>query len=92
MTQNSTSDSTESKSQTGAIGRTGGTRLTKSDRLIKLLRSRSGSDIVTLSTKLGWQAHSTRAALSRLRKAGHMIEKLPSRKQGAGARYRIASQ
>ena len=62
---------------------------TKSDRLIQLLKARSGCDIAALSSKLGWQPHSTRAALSRLRAAGHAIEKLPAGKHG-GARYRIA--
>ena len=57
-------------------------RATKGDRLIQLLKTRSGHDIAALSGKLGWQPHSTRAALSRLRKAGHTIEKLPPLKHG----------
>lgn len=61
---------------------------TKRDRLIKLLKTRSGHDIASLSGKLGWQHHSTRAALSRLGKAGYAIEKLPPGKQG-GSRYRL---
>ena len=65
-------------------------RATKSDRLIRLLKARSGCNIAALSSKLGWQPHSTRAALSRLRAAGHAIEKLPPGKHG-GFRYRIAS-
>ena len=63
---------------------------TKGDRLIQLLKARSGCDIAALSGKLGWQPHSTRAALSRLRKAGYAIEKLPPGKRG-GSRYRISS-
>ncbi|MFT5485508.1 MAG: DNA-binding transcriptional regulator PaaX [Paracoccaceae bacterium] len=62
---------------------------TKGDRLIRLLKSRSGHDIAALSGKLGWQHHSTRAALSRLGKAGYAIEKLPPGKQG-GSRYRLS--
>ncbi len=64
-------------------------RATKGDRLIQLLKARSGRDIAALSTKLGWQPHSTRAALSRLGKAGYTIEKLPPNKNG-GSRYRIS--
>ena len=63
---------------------------TKGDRLIQLLKARSGCDIAALSGKLGWRPHSTRAALSRLRKAGHVIEKLPPQKNGA-SRYRITN-
>ena len=63
---------------------------TKGDRLIELLKARSGRDITALSDKLGWQPHTTRAALSRLRKTGYAIEKLPPGKLG-GSRYRISS-
>jgi hypothetical protein len=62
---------------------------TKTDKLVRLLKARSGQDIATLSARLGWQPHSTRAAVSRLRKAGYAIEKLPPGKQG-GTRYRIS--
>jgi len=61
------------------------------ERLIGLLRNRSGRDISALGTKLGWQPHSVRAALSRLRKTGVEIEKLPPGRKGGVARYRIAS-
>ena len=65
-------------------------RTTKSDRLVQLLKARSGRDITALSAELGWQPHTTRAALSRLRKAGYAIEKLLPGKHG-GARYRLFS-
>ena len=73
-----------------AGGRIDRKRATKGDRLIQLLKTRSGHDIAALSAKLGWQPHTTRAALSRLRKAGYAIEKLPPLKNG-GSRYRISS-
>ena len=63
---------------------------TKADQLVELLKGRAGRNIGSLSNKLGWQAHSTRAALSRLRKAGYGIDKLPPLKHG-GSRYRISS-
>lgn len=77
-------------SKTTAAARNGASRqqATKRDQLIQLLRRRSGHDIAALSSKLGWQFHTTRAALSRLRQAGYSIEKLPRGKNG-GVRYRI---
>jgi hypothetical protein len=51
-------------------------RTTKSDRMIQLLKARSGCDIVALSG----QPHTTRAVLSRFRKAGYAIENLPPNK------------
>lgn len=62
----------------------------KKAQLIKLLRAKAGSDIASLSTKLGWQHHTTRAALSGLRKAGHEIVKVPPTTGGL-ALYRIAT-
>lgn len=61
----------------------------KKARLIGLLKSAKGTDVATLSTTFGWQPHTTRAALTGLRKAGHVIERLPS-DAGQPARYRIA--
>ena len=63
-------------------------RLTKKDQLIKLLRTRAGADVAAISAKLGWQQHTTRAALTGLRKAGFEIagEKPP---KGGASRYRI---
>ena len=46
---------------------------TKKDRLIRMLKARAGVDVATLSDKLGWQPHTTWAALTGLRKAGHEI-------------------
>ena len=63
---------------------------TKTDRLVELLQVRTGRNIGALSAKLGWQTHSTRAALSRPRKAGYAIDKLPPLKHG-GSHYRISS-
>jgi hypothetical protein len=43
--------------------RSGGT--TKKAQLIQMLSRKAGADIVTISDKLGWLPHTTRAALSR---------------------------
>ena len=66
-------------------------RATKRDRLVRLLKAKSGREIAALSRELGWLPHTTRAALTRLRQAGYVIEKLPRRKNG-GSRYRIAGE
>ncbi len=64
---------------------------TKRARLIGLLKTGGGADVATLSDALGWQQHSTRAALTGLRKAGFSIERTTP--DGAGAaRYRITAE
>ena len=82
-----------SKSRSAGKGTSGGRRAprrsTKRDRLVRLLKAKSGREIAALTRELGWLPHTTRAALTRLRQAGYAIEKLPRRKNG-GSRYRIA--
>ena len=62
---------------------------TKKDQLIRMLSRKTGVDVPTISRRLGWQPHTTRAALSRLRTSGC---ELTSEKPGNGqsSRYRIA--
>ena len=50
-------------------------RVTKQAKLIALLEREDGADIAALSKALGWQAHTVRAALSRLKSAGYMLDK-----------------
>jgi hypothetical protein len=64
-------------------------RESKKARLIARLEDPLGVDVTTLSAELGWQPHSTRAALTGLRKGGYTIERLPS-EPGQPACYRIA--
>jgi predicted transcriptional regulator len=65
-----------------------GRQVTKKAQLIKLLGRKSGADITSLSDKLGWQQHTTRAALSGLRKAGYEVTRaMPA--NGGRAKYRI---
>jgi predicted ArsR family transcriptional regulator len=61
---------------------------TKKAQLIKLLSVKAGADVPTISEKLGWLPHTTRAALSGLRKTGY---ELTSEKAGNGkpTRYRV---
>ena len=65
-------------------------KLTKKSRLISLLSKDAGADITSISKKLGWLPHTTRAALSGLRKAGYEISSI---KAGTGkpSKYRITS-
>ena len=88
MTTKPNRTKTKPATKSAAGGQTDKRRATKGDQLIQLLKARSGCDIAALSAKLGWQPHTTRAALSRLRKAGYAIEKLG--KHG-GSRYRVTS-
>lgn len=63
-------------------------KLTKKDQLIRMLRTKYGADVATLSARLGWQPHTTRAALTGLRKAGHAITATKPDGRGAST-YRI---
>ena len=63
---------------------------TKKQELIQLLNRKSGADVATISDKLSWQTHTTRAALSGLRKAGYeVVGDKPG--EGKPARYRISA-
>ena len=61
------------------------------DQLIRMLSTRSGTDLAAISAKFGWLPHTTRAALSGLRKAGHAVV-TEKRADGKPTRYRIAAQ
>jgi predicted ArsR family transcriptional regulator len=60
---------------------------TKSARLLAMLGAPDGASIEEISEALSWQQHSTRAALTGLRKKGHAIIR---DKQGSVTTYRIA--
>ena len=63
---------------------------TKRARLYELLRPTKGVTAAQLATLLGWLPHTTRAALTGLRKDGVAVEKLPAGKGERHARYRLA--
>ena len=65
-------------------------RVTKKDQLIKMLRAKRGMDICVISQKLGWQQHTTRAALTRLRQAGYVLDVVKA-DNGKPTRYRITA-
>lgn len=77
------------KPKTSTRARSSG-HVTKKDRLIKLLGTKSGADLKSLSDKLGWQQHTTRAAMSGLRKAGYEVTYEKPIKGGL-SKYRILS-
>ena len=85
------SSETRSAGKDAPAGRRAPRRTTKTDRLVRLLKASAGREIAALSRELGWLPHTTRAALTRLRRAGYTIEKLP-RQNGGGSRYRIAGE
>lgn len=63
-------------------------RATKTDKVIALLKRKQGVSIDELAKATGWLPHTTRAAMTGLRKKGHTIE----RKTVDGvSRYAIAS-
>lgn len=80
---------TPSKVKTGSS--TKATNKTKKAQLITLLSRKAGATIVEASEKFGWQQHTTRAALTGLRKAGYEIEICKSKK-GGPSRYHIVKQ
>lgn len=47
----------------------------KADQVIALLKRRQGASLAEIMELTGWLAHSTRAAMSGLRKKGHAIER-----------------
>jgi DNA-binding transcriptional regulator PaaX len=70
--------------QTARDGRT-----TRKVQLIRLLNRKAGADVTAISAAFGWQPHTTRAALSGLRKAGYLVFRSTARTDKP-ARYRIS--
>ena len=62
----------------------------KADVLINLLQNEPGPTIQELAGAMAWQPHTIRAALTRLRQAGWVIEKVAPREGERGVRYKIA--
>ena len=66
-------------------------KLSKTARVLAMLAKPEGADIGAICKATGWQTHSARAALSRLRKAGHAIERLRGDGKGGATVYRITA-
>lgn len=65
-------------------------RVTKKAQLISLLSVDNGADVTSLCKKLGWLPHTTRAALTGLRKSGYEIQ-LVKPGDGKPSRYHITN-
>ena len=61
----------------------------KRDQLIALLKAEGGTTLDAMVTATGWLPHTTRAALTGLKKAGHVIER---EKTEGVSRYRIVER
>lgn len=64
---------------------------TKKAQLIYMLSRKAGADVTSISKKFGWLPHTTRAALSGLRKAGFEITAEKTR-NGRSSCYRITAE
>ena len=71
---------------TTSVGRKTGGATTKTARLEALLRRPRGATMPQLERNLGWQPHTVRAAISRLRKGG---AKVVLEQSGKTPAYRI---
>lgn len=93
MARNSapTSNSTENNKRTGSSSKTV-RRRTKKTQLIGMLSHKDGSTISAISEALGWQPHTTRAAITGLRKSGHHVETAKPANGGTGLIYRIVAK
>ncbi len=64
-------------------------KLTKKARLIALLTVETGITIPDLAARLDWLPHTTRAAMTGLRKNGYTIDKLPPLEGTRSARFKL---
>lgn len=85
-TTSKTTDASSGTIETEAPARTE----SKKDRLISMLRRDGGTTITAISSALSWQPHTTRAAITGLRKLGHEVETEKPADGGSRLIYRIA--
>ena len=77
--------------KTKAAGPEGKARETKTAQLVRLLTAKAGAEAAKLSKTLGWQTHSTRAAITGLKKDGFEIA-AENPTAGKPTRYRITAR
>lgn len=63
---------------------------TKKARLIELLNADEGVTVPDMAAALGWLPHTTRAALTGLKKDGITVQKLPPQDGSRSSRYTLA--
>lgn len=86
MTKQATKESAGTSKPAGEIGEAK-PRATKIGKVVALLKSKDGATLDEMVEATGWLPHTTRAALTGLKKKGHTIER---DKRGDKAFYRIA--
>jgi predicted ArsR family transcriptional regulator len=64
-------------------------RLSKTSLVLELLARTEGATLNQMATATGWLPHTTRAALTGLKKKGHVISS--KKVEGTGRVYRIAT-
>jgi hypothetical protein len=68
------------------------TKQTKTDKVRAMLARPQGATLEAICKATGWQAHSARAVLSGLRKAGYTIEReIPEGSKIGASVYRITA-
>lgn len=65
----------DAKRAPAAVPATSGVRQTKATRIVELLQRQEGATLVELVEATGWLPHTARAALTGLKKKGHVIDK-----------------
>lgn len=81
----------DGRSNVGATRSNAKTPQTKKEQLIGILSRKTGADIEAISGRLGWQAHTALAAITRLRKAGYPVA-VEKPGQGKPTRYRLMAE
>ena len=56
----------------------------KTELIVRMLRRTKGATMAQLQSSTGWQPHSLRAAMTKLRHAGHEVDR---RQEGTTSRY-----
>lgn len=79
-----------SAAKTKSPGKTPAKRQTKKAKLIELLSADAPISLDKLSSSLGWQRHTTSAAMTRLRQDGHNM--ISSKADGGPRSYQISAQ
>ena len=83
MTKKTATKATDSKTVTKSAPAE-----TKIDKVIKLLKRKDGATLDQMVKATGWQPHTTRAAMTGLRKKGHTIDR---EAVDGTSRYRITA-
>jgi len=60
---------------------------TKQEKLVALLCRKTGATLAQISERLGWQRHTSSAAMTGLKKRGYIIERVSE--EGKTSRYII---